>query len=186
MADGASTTRENWAALRRLAELFLLGCRRANPDWSYADLRCHLNLPDTFLIRTLAEEAGFGTEAELTLAEENRILRLVIGGTRSLGEIAEKTGIALEAVRDYLGSIDPGYGGGGYGVSPFPSALGKSMEYARSVPNVRRISAKGQLCFEGHTYGLGMEYARQICWIEKLNAQLIIHLAGGTNVTLRA
>ena len=57
---------------------------------------------------------------------------------------------------------------------PGPSKPGES-QWPTLEP--RRVSEKGQMSYEGRVYGLGVECAGRVCWVEEAGERLIVHFA---------
>lgn len=174
--NAASVTQTNWKALKRLSFQFLSNLHDAYPQWNFADLQRHLDIPDTKLMRDLAELAGFEQTAALPVAVQNKVLRLMLHGYCSPGEIAKKTGASSHQVETFMREAMPKYGNGKYGSTQWGSPLEKAK--IPTCAKIRRISSRGQISYRGRLRGLGAEYANRICWIEEREKTLLIHIAG--------
>jgi len=162
--------------LTQLARALFPRLRRENPHWDYADLRDNLDLPDTDSLRECAREAGFALPGPLSRDEENTILRTLRRGVFGPEDVARETGLPLVFVKAFLDEIGVPFGAGGWGMFPWPCKVGGRKRV--SMPEPRRVSAKGQLSFRGHTYGLGTRYAGAIAWVAEHDGKVIARFSG--------
>lgn len=183
MGSGADSTKENWEALRRLTSAFLARLRARCPSWTLADVRRHLDLPDTRLFADIAREAGFGARDALSSDEETQILQAMFAGVTDPSDIARQTRVPLAKVQEFLEEVGVPYGAGGYGA--FAWSGGREADAKASSVECRRVSSKGQFSYEGQVYSLGSDYGGRPCWVRDMGDLLLIYCPGRSRLTLR-
>ncbi|MGH7142920.1 MAG: hypothetical protein ACREJ2_02160 [Planctomycetota bacterium] len=185
MIPGGQTTQINWQTLCRLAGAHLNRLYTEQDSLTYETLLQSMNLPDTPLIRDLAEQAGFDVAGGLSRQEENRIHRALRKGITEPRAVAEATGIAMGKIERHLARIGAPYGGGGYGAAPWPKATDGVAETDGEAFSPRRISARGQISFSGKLYSVGVQYGHSVCWVRAEPDSLLIRFPNEQSLQIR-
>jgi hypothetical protein len=169
--DEKIATRQNWIALKKLAQEYLADSRMRHPEWTLEDVLNRLDLPKTAMVTALVDAAGFRIRAEPTATEIGLVMSQFYNGVHSDEVISKQCGIVREKVCRILESCIPGYGKTPYGGASY----GNNRAVSKGELSVcRHTTAKGQLSYRGHRYSLGSLYGGRAVYVKEVNNMLVI------------